>query len=71
MQLHVKRKGTARIEKRWLDMGCLNLAVEGKILKRETWTSPALVAVAFVMGSWVLPLVGLGRLWIVTERGIG
>ena len=62
MQLHVKRRETARIEKRWLGMGCLKLAVVGKILKRETWTSPALDAVAFVMGSWVVPLAGPDRL---------
>ena len=62
MQLHGKQREIARIEKRRLGMGCLKLAVEGKILKRETWTSPGPDAVAFVMGSWVVPLAGSDRL---------
>ena len=70
MQCHVKRTGTAKIEKRWLGKGCLMLAVEDKILK-ETLKSPAPDAVACVGDFCVILLARPSQLWIVTEQETG
>ena len=66
----MKRRETAKIEMRWLGRDCLNLAVEGKILK-EALKIPALDAAAFVGDFWVVLLAGPGQLWTVTERETG
>lgn len=71
MQRHVERRETAKCEMRWLGRGCLRLAVEGKILKKETLKRPAPDAVAFVGGFWVVPLAGPSQLWTVTEQESG
>lgn len=61
MQLHVKRRETAKTESRLLGTGYLRLAVEGMILT-ETLKYPALDAVAFVEGFWVVLLAGRSQL---------
>lgn len=71
MQRHVKRTEIAKTEMRWLGRGCLTLAVEGEILKKETLKSPALDVVVFVGGFWVVLLAGPSQLWTVTEQESG
>ena len=68
MQRHVKRTETGKIEMRWLGRGCLKLAVEGKILKKEILKNPALDGVVFVGGFGVVLLAGPSQLWTVTEQ---
>ena len=71
MQRHAKRMETAKIEMRWLGMGCLRLVVEGKISKKETLKRPALDAVAFAEDFWAVLLAGPNPLWTVTEQETG